>query len=228
MKWIPPPFIPHPSPIQLFAVIAALLITAGLASLVDQHRRQSTLHVGDKQLSETRNELLGSTTFTTYLNESKKVLEGQTTFLAAKVEREYVQVEHIQKSTLGWKSEATVIVKYGVEYSFGFDLRPDRFSLTGNRNGITITLSKPELVASPAITRLSHEIPSTGIFIDEQAAVIHLQERLYPTILYRSKDIQQEAAVQVLCEKRLADFLRDVLSRQPNFGVIPAITFEYK
>ena len=40
-------------------------------------------------------------------------------FLAAKVDRDYTYVEHIQKSKLGFKSDATIIVKYAVEYSVG-------------------------------------------------------------------------------------------------------------
>jgi len=35
-------------------------------------------------------------------------------FLAVKIDREYVHVEHIQKSMLGIKSEATMIMKYAV------------------------------------------------------------------------------------------------------------------
>ena len=42
-------------------------------------------------------------------------------FLAVKIDREYVHVEHIQKSMLGINSEATIILTYAVEYSFGFD-----------------------------------------------------------------------------------------------------------
>ena len=84
----------------------------------------------EKQLSETRNDLLGYTTLTAYLNESKRAVTKQTKFLAAKVDRDYFHVEHIQKTIVGFRSEATIILKYSIEYSFGFVLRPDRYKLT--------------------------------------------------------------------------------------------------
>ena len=56
-----------------------------------------------------------------------------------------------------------------IAYSFGFDLRPDRFTVTSDKDGITVTLGRPELVASPAVNILSHEIPSTGLLsVDDE------------------------------------------------------------
>ena len=50
---------------------------------------------------------------------TKTAISEQMKFLAAKVDRDYTYVEHIQKSKLGFKSDATIIVKYAVEYSVG-------------------------------------------------------------------------------------------------------------
>lgn len=237
----PPPALTPASPIASspVTILASLLIAAligGASTYGFIHYRQegspqdllSKLLRVKQELSATKDDLLGYTKFTDYLTESKKAIEGQTKFLAAKVDREYVQVEHIQKSTLGWKSDATIILTYAVEYSFGFDLLPDRFTVTGDTSGITITVSKPELVASPAVNMLSHEIPATGIFIDEQAAVITLQQQLFTMAQKRAKDIQREETVTALCEKKLGDFLRDFLSRQPNVRLVPVIKFAYK
>ena len=157
-------------------VTTSLGVTATLWVIRSQHLAEqqellARLNLTTEKLTATQDSLLGYTRYTDYLSESKRALEGQSRFLAARVDREYVQVEHIQKSTLGWKSDATVILKYAVEYSFGFDLRPDQFSLDGDMNGITITLSKPILVASPAVKLLTHEIPSKGVFIDEPIVI---------------------------------------------------------
>ena len=214
-------------------VTTSLGVTATLWIIRSQHLAEqqellARLNLTTEKLTATQDSLLGYTRYTDYLSESKRALEGQSRFLAARVEREYVQVEHIQKSTLGWKSDATVILKYAVEYSFGFDLRPDQFSLDGDMNGITITLSKPILVASPAVKLLTHEIPSKGGFIDEQAAVISLQEKLFNVAEKRALEIQREETVSALCEKKLGDFLRDFLARLPNVRVVPVIKFTYK
>ncbi len=218
--------------------IASVLVTLLISSTVtyaylqyqqDQDQRYlAKLLLVEEQLSTAKSDLLGYTKYTDYLTESKKALEGRMKFLAARVDREYVQIEHIQKSTLGFNSDATVIVRYAVEYSFGYDLRPDRFTVSGDKQGITVTLSKPELVASPAVNILAHEIPSTGVFIDEQAAVIALQQQLYGVARRRAVALRNDEAVIALCEKKLAEFLRDFLAKQPNVGVVPVIRIAYR
>jgi hypothetical protein len=159
---------------------------------------------------------------------TKSAVADQMKFLAAKVDREYAHVEHIQKSKLGFKSDATIIVNYAVEYSIGYDLRPESFSVSGDEKGITVTLHRPEVVASPAVRIISHEIPSKGILIDEKAAVIALDERLHAIARDRARAIRDDEAVIALCEKKLRDFLHDFLAKQPNVRVVPIITFAYK
>ena len=193
-----------------------------------QHNLLAKLLNVEKDLATTKNTLLGYTKFTDYISETKKAIEGQTKLLAAKVDREYVLVEHIQKGFLGFESEGTIIIKYAVEYSFGFDLRPDSFSISGDTNSITVTVSKPELVASPAVNILSHEIPSTGVLVDEKAAVIAVQQQLFATAKKKANEVRKDEAVIALCERRLTEFLRDFLSKQPGVKTVPAITVVYK
>ena len=223
----------RPIAMRYMAIPTAILFSGTVLFFwLDQRRHEEDLHarlfVVQEELATTQQDLIGYTKFTDYLTESKVALTAQMKFLAARVDRDYVQVEHIQRSTLGIKSDATVIVKYSVEYSFGFDLRPDRFTVEGDRNGITITLSKPQLVASPAVNILSHEIPSTSVFIDEQAAVIALQQRLFWVAKRRAFALQNDPAVVALCEKKLEEFLRGFLARQRFVGAIPAVRFVYR
>ena len=75
----------------------------------EQHELAEKLLKVKEQLSVTTDTLLGYTKYTDYVSETTKSVEGQTKFLAAKVVREYTLVEHIQKSVLGIKSDATVI-----------------------------------------------------------------------------------------------------------------------
>ena len=84
------------------------------------------------------------------------------------------------------------------------------------------------MVASPAVNILSHEIPSTGFFIDEQAAVIGLQRQLFAVAKRRAVTIRNDEAVIALCEKKLAEFLRSFLAAQPNVKSVPVIRFAYK
>ena len=213
-------------------VIAVTISITGISAYNrNQQQQQETLaklFIVQDELSTTRQDLLGYTQFTDYLTQSKTALTEQMKFLAAKVDREYIQVQHIQKSTLGFNSDATILIRYAVEYSFGYDLRPDSFSISGNKDGITVTLGHPELVASPAVNILSHEIPSTGIFIDEKAAVIALQQQLFGLAKKQAGQIQRDEAVTAVCEKKLAEFLHDFLAKQPNVKAVPAIKFAYK
>jgi hypothetical protein len=222
----------RPNTPVLPAVLVAAILFGSIATygIIQSQQREvlGKLFVVQEELSETKEDLLGFTRFTDYMTESKAAISEQMMYLAARVDREYVHVEHIQTSTLGIHSNATILLRYTVEYSFGFDLRPDRFSVSGDKSGITVTLSKPELVASPAVNILSHEVPSTGMFIDEQAAVIALQRQLFSVAKRRAATIKNDEAVVALCEKKLADFLRGFLAAQPNVKVVPVIRFAYK
>ena len=66
------------------------------------------------------------------------------------------------------------------------------------------------------------------MFIDEKEALLVLQEQLPEIAKAKAKDIQKDEAVIALCEKKLGEFIRDFLSKQPNVRVIPNIKFAYK
>jgi hypothetical protein len=213
--------VPLKKPVIVIAVTAVLAAAAThqyVQSSAERHQSDllSRLHVVEQTLSATKSELLGYTTFTQYLEVTKKAISGRTKFLAARVDREYVHVEHIRRSALGIKSDATIILKYAVEYSVGYDLSPESFSVAGDASGITVTLRRPELVSSPAIGAISHEVTSRGLLIDEKEQVIALQQQLTIIAEKQGDAIKKEEAVIALCERKLGEFLRDFLSKQPN------------
>jgi hypothetical protein len=43
----------------------------------------------------------------------------------------------------------------------------------------------------------------------------------------RAKEIQNDEVVIALCEKKLAEFLRNFLAKQPNVDIIPSIRIAY-
>jgi hypothetical protein len=188
----------------------------------------SRLVTMEQQLTQTKKELIGYTTYTDYLAVTKSAMSEQSKFLAAKVDREFAQVEHVNRNPIkGINFNATIILKYAVEYSVGYDLKSDNFSISGDANAITLRLPKPQLVASPAVKMVSHEIARTDLFIDEKEAVIKLQQQLQDVAMGKSKTIVDDPAVIALCEKSLSAFLRDFLAKQPNVRVIPVIKFVY-
>jgi hypothetical protein len=220
--------------------LTAIAITASIAALaaVSTHQyRQSAaaehhqsdlaskLHVVEQTLSATKKDLLGYTTFTQYLEVTKKAVSGRAKFLAATIDPAYVHVEHINRSALGIKSDATIILNYAVEYSVGYDLSPESFTVAADATGITVTLNKLELVSLPAIGAISHEIPGKGLLIHEKAQVITLQQRLITAAVKQGDAIKQEDAVIALCERKLGEFLRNFLARQPNVRAVSMIKF---
>ena len=211
-------------------VLAAAATHQYLQRSAEHHQADlhSRLHVVEKTLSETQQDLLGYTTFTQYLEVTKKAISGRAKFLASRIDRSYVHVEHINRSALGINSDATIILNYAVEYSVGYDLSPGSFAVTADATGITVTLNKPELVSSPAIGAISHEIPGKGLLIDEKEQVIALQQRLITAAEKQGDAIKKEEAVIALCERKLGEFLRDFLAKQPNVRAVPMITFAYR
>ena len=213
------------------AVVVVIIVAAGY--LYIQKREDAYRHDLSKllelkeELAVTKNNLLGYTKFTDYIVATKSALTEQMAFMAAKVNRDYTQVEHIEFSKLGLKSQATIILKYTTEYSFGFDLKPDSFSITGDTKGLVVTLKKPVLLATPAVKNLTHEIASKGVLIDEKQAVITLQQSLDEVTKKRAAEIQKEEAVIALCEKKLIEFMRDFIGKQPNVMFAPPIKITY-
>ena len=102
--------------IAITAVLAAAATYQYVQFSAERHQSDllSRLHVVEQTLSQTKSELLGYTTFTQYLEVTKKAISGQTRFLAARIDGDYVHVEHLRRSALGIKSDATIILNYVV------------------------------------------------------------------------------------------------------------------
>jgi hypothetical protein len=119
-------------PQSAIAALAAAATHQYLHASAEHHQSDllSKLHVGRAHPVRDQEDLLGYTTFTQYLEVTKKAISGRTKFLAARIDRNYVHVEHINRSALGIKSDATIILNYAVEYSVGYDLSPESFSVS--------------------------------------------------------------------------------------------------
>lgn len=165
---------------------------------------------------------------TDYARIAKSALSEQTRFHGATVNREYVHVQHIEQTRLWFTSDATITVRYAVEYSFGYDLSPSTFSVSGDDAEISVALRKPILAAPPAVMILSHSIPATGLLIDEKEAVIALHQRLYAMSEAQGVTLASDEGVIAVCERRLTAFLRDVLSKHPDATASPAIRIVYR
>lgn len=69
---------------------------------------------------------------------------------------------------------------------------------------------------------------SGGLFTDEKAAIIRLQEEAARRAQQQGQAMASEPAVMALCEKSLTAFLYAFLEKQPGVKSVPRITVVYR
>ncbi len=181
-----------------------------------------------REVVSTQEQLLGYTRYTTYLTAGQNTLAEQMKLLTATVVREEGATQIVEKSVLGLHSTGVVAIWYTAEYAFGYDLRPGSYTLKTTPQGLEVHLARPTLVATPAVSHLRHRVLSGGLFTDEQAAIVLLQQEAARRALAQGQAMAAEPAVLALCEKSLTGFLADFLARQPGVTAVPRITVVYR
>jgi hypothetical protein len=212
------------------------LVAAGTASVgtfavlrhIDSGQTQET-HTLRAALEAKETELIGYTKYTTFIAASKQALQGEMKLLAATVKREEGVTQLIERLLVpGLKSSGTVAIWYSAEYSFGFDLKPDQYELRAVAGGLELSISKPGLVSPPAITNLRHKVLTGGVLTDEKSAALKLQEDAAGNALKQGRAMAHDPAIVALCEKKLVEFLRSFLQKQPGVTQVPHIRVVYR
>lgn len=176
-----------------------------------------------------KEELLGYTRYNDYVTVGMQSLREQSKFLAATLQREETFTREIRQQYGIFRSDAAIAVTYTGEYSFGYDLAPNGYEIKATRAGLEIVLAnKPMLVVSPAIKARSHQVPSKGWLINEDAATVEIYEGMDALAKKRGELMASEEAIVALCEKKMIAFLRDFLAKQPGVKMVPGITISYK
>jgi hypothetical protein len=210
------------------------LIAIGIAVGLIIHIREldykhdlSQLKEMKEELSVTKQHLIGYTKFTDYITATTTALSEQTKLITAKVVRDYVHVEHIQRVMGPISSYGAIQIDYTIEYSIGYDLSPKNFEVSSDDKGLIITLRRPSIVASPAVIRMRPEVINSGVFVSPRDAIIALQGELPTIARAKAPAVSKEEAVVALCEKKLGDFIQDFLSKQKGVSHVPKIRFVY-
>ena len=173
--------------------------------------------------------LSGYIAFTSYSAILTKSISEQMKFIGAKSRRQYSHFENIEVKKFGVTSHAALELQYIVEYVIGYDFSGGNFKIDANEKGITISLKKPEMVASPSVTESKTKTLSGGMLIDEKQETINLLNKL-PEIVRannRTAEILQDEATIALCEKKIKEFLRGVLISQHKTEIVPEIAINY-
>jgi hypothetical protein len=212
-------------------LVAAAAIAAAVTYTIMQRQVTTANERADAaQHVVTRTEpgLLGSTTYTRYLEEGKRRLMGQQKLLAATVRQPNAVTLVLDRSVLGLHSSGTVAIWYSAEYSFGYDLQPDRYDVRAGRHGIEIVVPRPRLVATPAVTDLRWEVLSGGLLTDEKEGALRLTQEASRRAQVRGERLASDPAVMALCEKQLRSFMRGFLLKQPGVEAVPDIEVVYQ
>lgn len=208
------------------ALVAAIATYLALHSMIA--KAKSEVQALQSVVTTTENKLLGHTSYTTYLTAGKEALSGQMKLLAATVTREEGVTRTVQRALLpGLISKATVAIWHTTEYSFGYNLEPDKYDLRAVTEGIEIRVKRPAQVATPAVSNLRHKVLEGGAFVDSQAALLKLTAEAAAGAKVRGDAMVSDPAVVALCEKRLVDFLSSFLTKQPGVKVVPRILVVY-
>jgi hypothetical protein len=214
--------------LALAAALAAALLLGWFAARHTDSARDAEAQQLQSLVTTTQKELVGHTSYASYLTAGKQTLGGQAKLLTATVTREEGLTQTITRAFLPHvNSTGSVAMWYAAEYAFGYDLRPDQFDLRATASGIEVRVKKPALVTRPAVSKLTYKVLEGGVFVDEKAAVIKLYEEAAGRAARQGAAMANDPAVVALCEKKLLEFLYGFMEKQPGMKVVPRITIVY-
>ena len=218
--------------LKLVVIALTAALGAGLVTYLPLHSSLTAALAEAQELKSVvksrEAQLLGHTSYTTFLTVGKQSLAGQMKLLTAIVTREEGVTQVVQRNFLpGLSSSATVAIWYEAQYSFGFNLQPDQYDLVAVPTGIQIRVKKPTLVASPSVQKLRYRVLDGGTFVDGNAALLKLTEQALSQSTSRGATMATDPAILALCEKKLVEFLHSFLAKQPGVKVVPYITVLY-
>ncbi|MFO1263981.1 MAG: hypothetical protein U1E84_11685 [Rhodoferax sp.] len=209
--------------VALASVLGTYLVLQGMVA-----RAQVEAQELKSIVTRTEEQLIGRTSYTTFLTAGKQSLAGQMKLLAATVTREENVTETVDREFLpGLRSSATVAIAYKTEYSFGYNLQPDQYDLRAVPSGIEIQVKKPVLVATPAVSNLKYTVLTEGVFVNSNAALLKLTADAVTGAKARGNAMAASPEIMALCEKKLVDFVYSFLAKQPGVKVVPRIAVVY-
>lgn len=218
----------------IFAIAGCLFCGAVVYVVLDYRRhgeRQEAMEgiLGvQAEVLKAKKILLGYTKYLEFLSQAKQMALDKAKSLMIKFVREHIVIEKIQTDEKNPKATTTIIFKYLVEYSFGFELKPENLDITGTTSGIEIRVIRPGLIGAPFVKSHSYEIPGAGVLENEKTHVKEIQDKLPEFARQHGLIIESEAPTRALCEKKLVELVADFLINQSGVTQVPVISVVYK
>jgi hypothetical protein len=217
-----------------FALIACLLGAALVyVFLAVRHHGENQviidkLNAAEAATAAVEKKLLGYTKYAEHLEVCKKTVAEQLKPPIAKVTRDYVHVEKIAKDHFELKSDATVIVRYTVDFAFGMDLSAGALDVIDAANGVGLKMSRPSLLGDPVVKPQSHQIICETDVSDSPAMLAEVHGKFALLAKRYGAAISSEEALRAMCKLKVQEGLRDALARQNGVRQVPAIFADYK
>lgn len=220
--------------------ITIFVIAAGALSTLMVYVAMKVSHFGENKVladqlleaktdaENSKKKLAGYTQYTEGLEAARQTAADRLKASPARVVREYTHVAALAKAKYNLKSEATVVVKYSVEFSFGLDTSPNGLVVAPATNGVSLTLRSPTPVGDPKIKTVSHQVISAHELPDRQTVLADVQALFVPLAYGYGLALSSEDAVRALCTLKAEVALRDALGQQKGVRHLPAIFCSYK
>ncbi|APW45901.1 hypothetical protein [Rhodoferax antarcticus] len=218
----------------IFALTGAVLA----ASLVYVVMKVS--HFGESQMladkllrveteaANTKKELQGYSHYITCLDASRQTAGDALKGPVLTLTREYVQVEKLARGQHQLSADATVVVRYAVEFAYALNVSSAGLALAQATNGVSLKITRPSLLGDPKIKTLSSQIICALDVPDKQAVLADLQGKFAPQARGYGATLAGEETVRNLCKLKAMEAVRDAMARQSGVRHVPAVFAEVK
>lgn len=221
-------------PMTIFALTGAVLAAAMVYVVMQVRHYGESQKLADQllkaqtEMAITKKKLLGYTRYADHLEASRQSAADALKAPVLSVTREYLQVEKLTPDKQLVKADATVIVKYAVEFALALDVSTTALSVSELANGVCLALGRPHVVGTPKIKILSHTVISTADLLDKNATLAELQARFAHLVNGYGSTLCTEESVRVACKMKALEALRDAMAKQPGVAHVPAVFVEMR
>ncbi len=159
----------------------------------------------------------------------RKAVERKTSLLTLTKKYDKQRDREITQSVLGVSaSDIRVRVNYHVEYPIGYVMSPGSFSVSGDAEGLTLTVTRPQLIAKPSVKLEKAVVIDSGLLFNEDKALVRLQQSIQRVAENRAAAVLRERDVLPTSERALRTFLQPFLEAAAEGGKVPPIKIVYK
>ena len=221
-------------PMTIFALTGALLAASLVYVIMKVHHFGERQTLADKllkvetELATTQKTLQGYTHYATCLPASRQTAADLLKAPVLTLTREYVQVEKLARGQHKIDADASVVVRYAVEFAFALDVSPAGLALSDAANGVSLKIVRPILLGDPKINTLSSQFIGSAEVPDKHAVLTDLQAQFAPQARSYGSNMVSEETVRNLCKLKALEATRDALARQAGVRHVPAVFAELK